>query len=191
MKQVVKNNLKLILGMAFIASIILYAVMTPNTPVSLFQEEELLIDEPDAFVTNAVYRTFDVKGNLTSLLHSERAKHFPDTDIGYLTLPDLKLFQEGESNWHAQSEEGEFDVRNDHLVLKGNVVILGENRKGQPFTMTTDRLNYANKSDFIETDQPVKIVSSDSEITAVGMTADITEKKINLLSKVKGHYVQP
>ena len=190
-KQAVRNNLKLLLSAAFVIAIVLYAVLTPNTPVSLFQEESLLIDEPDAFVTNAIYRTFDVKGNLTSVLHSERAKHFPDTDIGFLTKPDLQLYQEGESNWHATSEEGQFDVKNDHLVLSGNVTILGEDRKGTPFTMTTDKLNYANKSDFIETDLPVKIVSVDSEITAIGMTANLTEKKINLLSKVKGHYVQP
>jgi len=190
MKQAARNNFKFLIS-AIIIGIVVYAVLTPNTPVSLFQEESLLIDEPSAFATNAVYRTFDVQGNLTSVLHSERAKHFPDTDTGFLTKPDLQLYQEGEPNWHATSEEGQFDVKNDHIVLSGSVTIIGENRQGTPFTMTTEKLNYANKSDFIETDLPVKIISVESEITAVGMTANITEKKINLLSKVKGHYVQP
>ncbi|WP_020409656.1 LPS export ABC transporter periplasmic protein LptC [Hahella ganghwensis] len=191
MKQTLKNNLKLLIGAIAISGIILYSVLTPNTPVSLFQDEPMLVDEPDAFVTGAEYRTFDQHGNLESVLHSERAKHFPQTNIGLLTNPKLQLYQEGKPSWNAQSLEGQFDVQKDYLVLMGNVRILGTDRRGETFSMFTEKLNYANKSGFIATDQPVKITSSSSELTAVGMKANIAKKKITLLSKVEGHYVQP
>ncbi|OZG70540.1 LPS export ABC transporter periplasmic protein LptC [Hahella sp. CCB-MM4] len=191
MKQALKNNIKLVIGALIISGIVLYSILTPNTPVSLFQEEPMLDDEPDAFVTGAEYRTYDERGNLESVLRSERAKHFPQTNIGLLTNPNLQLYQEGEPSWTAKSSEGQFDVQKDHVVLMGNVQIQGTDRKGEKFSMHTEKLNYANKSGFIDTDQPVKITSDTSEITAVGMTADIAQKKIILLSKVKGQYVQP
>ncbi|WLQ14589.1 LPS export ABC transporter periplasmic protein LptC [Hahella aquimaris] len=156
-----------------------------------FEEESLLKDEPDAFVINAVYTTYNKEGALTSRLQSQLAKHYPDTDTGVLTRPNLEIFQQGEKSWHVESLEGELLIKQDTLKLRGDVEVNGASNDGAPILMQTQALDYNNKSRFISTDQPVKITSNINQLTAVGMEADIDKKLIVLLSQVTGVYAQP
>lgn len=188
MLNLLKNNLKWVLGVILLLSLLLYGALSPENPVPFFEEEILISDEPDAFVVDAVYTSYGKEGKLESILKSTQAKHYPHTNTGQLTNPSLELYQNGDLRWTTKSKQGQFDVTNDTLVLSGNVVVFGETNNGTPLTMTTESLSYANKSSFIHTDQAVKITSQVSELSAVGMTANVEDRTVQLLSQVKGQY---
>ena len=188
MLNFIKNNLKWILGTVLCLALLLYGFFAPETTVPFFEEEALITDEPDAFIIDGVYTSYRQDGKLESVLRSTLAKHYPKTDTGRLENPNLELYQNGELRWTTTSNKGEFDVIEDTLVLTGNVTVFGETEGGIPFTMKTDSLNYANKSSFIETDKPVRIVSQSGDISGVGMKANIQNRTIKLLSQVKGNY---
>ncbi len=188
MLNLLRNNLKWILAVLLFLAIVLYGVMSPETPVPFFEEELLLSDEPDAFVVNATYTSYGNEGKLESILKTNQAKHYPRTDTGLLANPSLELYQDGELRWVAQSQQGEFDMTNDTLVLSGDVEVIGETRNGTPLTMQTNSLTYANKSSFIRTDDAVVISSPGSQLSALGMTANVEDRTVILESNVKGHY---
>jgi len=168
---------------------LLLGVFSPESPVPFFEEEEKLIsDEPDAFIVDGVYTSYGRDGYLESVLKSAQAKHYPITNIGHLIEPSLQLFQEGELRWTTTSEHGEFDVTKDTLMLSGNVTVYGETSNGTPLLIKTESVTYANKSGFIHTEEAVTITSQVSKISAVGMTADVADRTVKLLSEVKGKY---
>ena len=153
-----------------------------------FEEEKLIVDEPDAFIVEGIHTTYGDDGQLESILRSSQVKHYPETNMGRLVNPRLELYQAGQLRWTTISEQGEFDVNNDTLTLTGSVTVYGETNNGKPLYMKTESINYANKSRLIHTDQPVQINSQVSKISADGMTANVDERTVQLLANVKGKY---
>jgi lipopolysaccharide export system protein LptC len=188
MLDILRKNLKWIIGSGLFLVLLWYGIFSPESPVTFFEEKQLISDEPDAFIVNGAYTSYGKDGKLESILRSTQAKHYPKTNIGLLANPSLELYQNGELRWKTTSRQGEFDVTNDTLTLSGDVNVFGETNHGTPLTMTTESVNYANKSSYIHTDQAVKITSQVSEISAVGMTANVEDRTVQLLSKVKGKY---
>ena len=188
MLNTIKKNIKWIGGTLTFLILLSYGIFSPENPVPFFEEENLISDEPDAFIVEGAYSSYGKDGMLESVLRSTQAKHYPNTNKGRLTNPSLELYQDGELRWKTTSELGEFDVNNDTLTLSGDVTVFGETNNGRPLVMTTESVNYANKSSFIHTNKAVQIKSEVSEISAVGMTANIEDRTIKLLSNVKGKY---
>ena len=183
-----RTNLKGIAVVLVALALLLFGILSPDHPVPFFEEENLIVDEPDAFVVDGVHTTYDEDGKLESVLRSAQVKHYPATNTGRLVRPRLELYQAGKLRWTTTSEQGEFDVDNDTLNLTGSVTVFGETSNGTPVYIRTETIRYANESRFISTDQPVKIISQVSEISADGMIANVEERTVQLLSNVRGSY---
>lgn len=180
-------------ALAFIAilaaAILLVWSWQDDSPLTLPTGEEAQSDHrPDAFVTNGRYRTFREDGQLSSLLTSQRAVHYPHDNSGHLQIPRIQLFPRDGQPWHVQSEEGLLEFDSDIAVLRNNVRLESVNDTQQASTLETEELMLNNRTRFITTDQPVKISSRQGEVTAIGMDAYVDEKRIILKSQVKGFY---
>jgi len=183
-----KINVVWLLGALITLAWLLIGIFSADNPVPFFEEESLIVDEPDAFVVDGIHTTYGEDGNIESVLRSSQVKHYPETNKGRLVSPRLELYQAGELRWTTTSEQGEFDVNNDTLTLTGGVTVFGQTNNGTPIYMKTESVKYANESRVIHTDYLVKINSQVSEISANGMTAYVDERTVQLLANVKGSY---
>lgn len=157
------------------------AVTTENTTVQ---------DEPDFFIVNGKYTLFNEKGDISSIIKSEKAKHYPERDIVLLTEPNLLVYREDSTHWRIKAKSGEYDLAQEKIELENNVVIIKDEHLPTPWKLTTESLTIINESRFATTKQAVTISDGMSVMKAIGMNAWIDNNKIELTSNVRGNYVR-
>lgn len=92
--------------------------------------------------------------------------------------------------WLLTSPAGEVPAQQERILLKKPVVITGKsNNGGEPIKMFTDQLWVDNKRKEIYTDLPLRLTQGAQQATAVGMRADWTGQKLDLLHDVEVTYV--
>ena len=146
--------------------------------------------EPDAFILQASYRTYNPEGVLESRLESVRAEQFVDTDIGVLSLPRLDIYEEvGERNfWHMSADKGTYDARFSVLTLDQNVEILGSTIENLPVRILTSGLVYTMGEEHVETNNAVEVISGSDRIQGTGMELDMQKKAVELKQDVRAIY---
>ncbi|WP_344808437.1 LPS export ABC transporter periplasmic protein LptC [Allohahella marinimesophila] len=146
--------------------------------------------EPDAFILQASYRTYNLAGMLESRLESVRAEQFVDTDIGVLSLPRLDIHEEaGERNfWHMSADKGTYDARYSVLTLDQNVEILGSTLENQPIRVLTSGLVYTMGDEHVETNNAVEVISGSDRIQGTGMELDMQQRAVELKQDVRAIY---
>jgi lipopolysaccharide export system protein LptC len=106
-----------------------------------------------------------------------------------LSQPLVYLFDGGQQSWRINAEEGWIQADGDEIELRGRVV-LGREFPGQ-LTIRTQNLRIYPNEDRAYTDQAVKIDRPGAELNGVGLEAWLDSERIEILSKVKGHYEPP
>lgn len=147
------------------------------------------MEEPDAYLVNGVYREFKPSGELSSKMTTKQGLHFPESDEGVFSTPNILIYQEDRTPWVITSQQGQYLSKTEQLLFKGSVLIQQLDKDAPVLDFETDELSLFTKTKFIITDKPVKISSKAVTTTATGMKVWIDEKKVELLSNVEGIYV--
>lgn len=145
-------------------------------------------DEADFFIVSGQYTVFDEDGELSSIMKSDEAKHYPNRNKALLKNPNLLIYREDNPPWRLTAINGEYDMNDENLTFTQNVVITRNEELETPWTLKTESLTLLNKTRFITTKQPVTISDSFSILQGTGMNAWIDDKKIELTSNVRGNY---
>jgi LPS export ABC transporter protein LptC len=91
------------------------------------------------------------------------------------------------ATWHLKSDRGLVRAGGDDVQLDGNVEVTGPAPGSDlPLTLTTESLRVNTPTEFISTDEPVRVRMSGNVLTAVGMEADLKAGKVSLKSQVHG-----
>ena len=102
-------------------------------------------------------------------------------------LPGKEPAPTSTETWHLKSDRGEVRAGGDDVQLTGNVEVTGPAPGSDlPLTLTTQSLRINTPTEFIRTDDPVRLRLSGNELEAVGMEADLKAGKVSLKSKVHG-----
>lgn len=147
--------------------------------------------EPDGFVVNGKYRSFDEAGNLKISFTSPRIEQFEEGNLATMESPSAELYSgdngAGSGPWIVNAENGSLLQNEDLLYLTGNVRIL-RSVAGRETTLTTSTLTLDNDRGMLYTDAPVVISDVTGITRAVGMKAWIDERILELNSQVEGRY---
>lgn len=145
--------------------------------------------EPDGFVINGHYRSFDDQGNLNIMIGSPRIEQFEADQRAVMTTPNATLIDKDTGTpWQLTADTGEFFEEKNLVELEGNVIVtrqISEDREG---TLETDRLTLDNRNRTVHTDAAVTMTDSLNITRATGMTAWIDQRILELESQVEGHY---
>ncbi|SDW42594.1 LPS export ABC transporter periplasmic protein LptC [Marinobacter mobilis] len=145
--------------------------------------------EPDGFVINGLYRSFDASGQLNTMISSPRIEQFESTQLATMVNPNATLVDKNTgSPWTLTAETGTFHEQKNLVELQGNVIVtrqLGEDRQG---TLETEQLTLDNANRTVYTDAPVTMTDGRSTTRATGMTAWIDDRILELKSQVIGLY---
>ncbi|WP_316933358.1 LPS export ABC transporter periplasmic protein LptC [Marinobacter sp. AL4B] len=144
--------------------------------------------EPDGFIIQADYRTWDTEGSPKIRMTSPRIEQFESRNLAVMEQPRATLHGEGDPvPWNVEADQGSL-LQNDDLVnLNGNVVIHRQ-LQGSETTFETDELTLNNTEGTVYTDQPVIITEPHGTTKATGMKAWLDDRILELNSQVEGHY---
>lgn len=144
--------------------------------------------EPDGFVINGEYTSYDADGNLKIQFTSPRIEQFEEGNVATMKQPRAKLFGQPDTPpWVVQSENGSLLQNEGVLYLTDHVRVtrtIGEREA----TLTTTSLTLDNDQGTVYTDAPVTITDEIGVTRAKGMMAWIDERTLELKSQVEGRY---
>ncbi|MBW7470531.1 LPS export ABC transporter periplasmic protein LptC [Marinobacter sp. M216] len=144
--------------------------------------------EPDGFVINGSYTSYDEEGNLKIQFTSPRIEQFEEGNIATMKAPRAKLFGEPQTTpWIVEAENGSWLQNEGVLYLTDHVRVvrtIGEREA----TLTTTSLTLDNDLGTVYTDAPVTITDTIGVTRAKGMQAWINERILELNSQVEGRY---
>lgn len=143
----------------------------------------------DFFVTQSETVQFNEEGSLKYMLLAKQLDHVLETDITYVTMPNMSLYRkDSELPWHIISDKGEVSAEGKEVELIDNVRISRVDELQRTSILTTPRLTYIPDTNIATTKQAVRMETAKDVTTAVGMQALINDGKVNLLSNVRGEH---
>ena len=90
--------------------------------------------------------------------------------------------------WEVRSKTGWISARHDQVRLRGQVVASNQDKAAQPAVMRTEQLNVFPQKHLATSKVGVTLTQPGSTMRGVGMRADLHDKRIKLLSQVRGTY---
>ena len=139
---------------------------------------------------------YDAEGNINYTLQAERQVHYND-DSTELEKPVIRVHQEHDSRWNIVANSGRVlppkttvDGAFTRIELNGNVQVSSFDEFGKRTVMSTEFLKLNTKSEILETDRKVSIVTSALQQSSKGMIAKLKTDEINFLHEIRGQYEQ-
>lgn len=145
--------------------------------------------EPDWVIDNMVRRTNSEDGSLANILRADRVEHFPDDDSTELASPHLEIYNGHPEPWHVIAERGWVSSGNDVVLLHGEVEIWRLDETGRRiYEVLTSELRVLPKEQYAETDSPATIVGPSTVTRAIGMRANFSHSRLELINRVRSKY---
>ena len=137
---------------------------------------------------------YDSQGNINYTLQAERQVHYND-DSTELEKPFIRLYQNGDSRWNIAAKLGRISAAEttddgilEKIELLGDVQVYSLDKFGNKTLMSTEFLTLNPKSEILETDQPVSVVTSAFQLSSIGMIAKLRTDEITFLRQIRGRY---
>ena len=151
---------------------------------------------PSSIIEGAKTVQFNTLGNIEYQLTTQKALYFEQSDLNpqaYIEYQNPELIFYGDDTNTPTIVAAETALSRDNgdtLLLENNVLLKQTLDTGEQYTLTTDALTILPNQQFARTDKPVIINAPSGKTTATGLTADFKQQRIELLSDVRGNYVQ-
>lgn len=137
---------------------------------------------------------FGEDGLISYTLQAERQYHFKDASSD-LDQPFIRLFRDGETHWNIVADSGKIAATEQTqsseigtIELSGAVEVYSFDEYGNRTVLTTEYLEIDTNSETMETDQPVTMVTTNIEQTAIGLFADLARDELLFIEDSIGRY---
>lgn len=143
---------------------------------------------PDAFLHNTIATHFDKLGKIHSQLISPSIVHYSIDNVALLEEPHFIVFHnEKRQPWHLTAKHGKSMHGQEQLILWDQVKLQQPaGAHNQDLTMDTSQLTIFPPKNYAQTGKPVTITQPDKVVNAIGMKVYFKEKRLQLLSQVRG-----
>ena len=144
--------------------------------------------EPDGFIVNGHYVSYDDKGRPEVRFSSPRIEQFDNSGLATMVAPEAELYDEsGVHPWTVSADNGSLLQNENLLYLTGNVQML-QSSGDRNITLKTQTLTLDNDTGTAYTEAPVEITDAAGTTHATGMTAWLNKRVLELNSQVEGRY---
>lgn len=144
----------------------------------------------DSFMENFTTRVLNSSGKTEYELNARKMMHFPYDDHAEFQTPHLTLYQADGERWTIASETGLTENGTERISLLGKVLM-----QQHPIETETPGINIHTRDvlilpqeSYAETSQHVLITQGKNNTESIGLNAYLAEKRILLLSQVRGTY---
>jgi lipopolysaccharide export system protein LptC len=146
--------------------------------------------EPDAFMENIIATIINKEGARSLLIESPRMVHYTDNDTTVIESPHITVYRDSPEPWHINSDFAKATQGTNKIFFWSNVVIHHPVDESTPITtFKTNTLTVYPKEKIAQTADEVTLTQPESIVHAIGMTANLNDGEIKLLSQARGEYV--
>jgi len=139
------------------------------------------------YLTDTVLTEMGQDGKPRVVVHAKSIEQqLPDESV---LLSDLQLDYTGQQagQWRVTSREGRMSPDHNTLQLSGDVRVTGTEARGAA-VITTERLSYDTRKNFIQTPEPVSIRFGPHQLHGRGIEVDLNRGTVKLESNVNGRF---
>ncbi|WP_409523269.1 LPS export ABC transporter periplasmic protein LptC [Nitrincola sp. MINF-07-Sa-05] len=159
-------------------------------PTETSSERPPLPDEVDFFIRDARIQLFGVDGQLQQEITTPLVQHLPGLEQVQMMTPVLTQSRADGSVLEIIADEAWMLDDESKIELAGDVQVIDNPVQGTPIIMTTSVLALFPPQDFASTEAAVTLTDGQSRTDAIGMQAWFSERRVELLSEVRGIYVK-
>ena len=148
--------------------------------------------DPDYTMNNFVNSQTDTSGKLSFVLAASEMMHYPDDDSTVLQRPRFTQYTLDKPYTRIEGLRGYVSSNGEQITLVDNVKVTRQAFAGKgEMQIATEKLVILPKQDIAKTDAPVVITQApNTVIHATGMIFDKKHQTVQLLKRVKVHYVR-
>lgn len=129
--------------------------------------------------------TLDAEGKESFSLKAPSLRQTPGARTLELTTPVFLMPDQHGSHWEIHSRTGWVNETSEEIRLRGDVVANSPMGATRPTVMNTEELDVFPQQNLATSPAAVAITSPGSTMHGTGMRAHLSDKRIELLSKVK------
>ncbi len=124
-------------------------------------------------------------------LNAATIRQLPNAGQVQLTQVQLRFRDPDGNLWTATSDRGELEQRTQQVRLAGNVHVAGTlSGISGPAQISTAALSVDIRNSIVSTQDPVQMLWSGRQESAVGLTANLKDHRVDLESAVHGTFTQ-
>lgn len=144
---------------------------------------------PDAIVGDPLLEIFDNSGKRVRQINGEQIQFFDAEKRNIITSPKVYFEEQSEDSkslpWIVTANTATVYQSDNKIDLQGNVLLSRSGADNDRTDIATEQLFIDTSRQFAETNKAVTISSHSSKAQANGMQADLANKRLGLLSRVK------
>lgn len=146
------------------------------TPISTSQESI-----PGYYLDTAVLTRYNKNGQAEYTITAEKIEQ--DLASNNLNLSNIKVDYHAQGSWVVKADNAVLPASRDNIKFSGNVSAAQDSTSSTSFT--SNSLNYNIENQILSTQDSIQAIKGQQVITANGMTLDMKNERIKLLSRVK------
>lgn len=124
-------------------------------------------------------------------LDATTVRQLPNEDQVQLTQVQMTFRDRNGTSWSATADRGTLQQSAGLVALSGNVQVFGTPIESQgPARITSDALSVDLHNDLVSTHDPVTLLWAGRRESAVGLTANLKDYRVDLESAVHGTFPQ-
>lgn len=148
-----------------------------------------LANTADVILSELNVDQFDTQGLLINHLFTPQMRHIPEQNTNVFLLPNIQLTPANHDYITINSKSARAVNGSEQITFTGQVVIHQFGApSGKPNRLITEKLVYFTAKKIATTAAPVTFIQDNIVVKSIGMRAYLTEKKVNLISRVQATY---
>lgn len=125
------------------------------------------------------------------VLNAATIRQLPNEDQVQLTQVQMTFRDRNGTPWSATAESGTLQQAAGQVALSGNVLVFGTPPDSQaPAQIASNALSVDLRSDIVTTHDPVTLLWAGRRESAIGLTANLKDYRVELESAVHGTFPQ-
>ena len=154
------------------------------------QDAGALARLPDYWMEGVNRTLLSDSGEVEAVLDAVRMVHFPDDNSTELEQPRLALYNAtNKTPWLVESETGWVSGDGEVVRLNGAVEIFRLDEAGvRRYEVLTANVKLLPRERYAETDEPALITGPSTQTHAVGLRANLSRNRLQLLDRVRTVY---
>lgn len=178
-----RTVLKSVLALISLAIMVLaFLAIRSSSPPSSLPAPSVKVDASGADAELGSLHLVENKGNRKSWeLEADRAKVFQGDKMTRLRNVRVTFYSQDRPPVVVTAREGQVNMETRRVVARGNV----EMTSPEGYTLKTETLSWNPKGKLVQTDDPVRIVGKDFEVTGVGLVSEVGRHTVEILKDVR------
>ena len=136
---------------------------------------------PGYYLNTAEFSRYNKNGQLEYTINAEKIEQ--DLASNNLNLSNIQVNYHAQGNWTVKADSAVLPASRENISFSGNVVAAQNSADKTSFN--SNSLNYNIANQILSTQDSIRAIKGQQVITAKGMTLDMKNERIKLLSQVK------